>query len=72
MYFSFDFGWYSIHLCPLKTGVGGWGGGGGFFLLNRQNPLSVTKAICLRSLIALSCLHSISNKLNGVNINSLI
>ena len=28
MYFSFDFGWYSIHFdCPLRTG-------GGVFLLN--------------------------------------
>ena len=28
--------------CPLRTGVGG--------LFNRQNPLSVTKVICQRSL----------------------
>ena len=35
MYFSFDFGWYSIHFdCPLRTG-------GGLFLLNWQNLLSM-------------------------------
>ena len=38
--FSSNFGWFSI---SLTVGVGG-------FLLNGQNPLSVTKVICRRSL----------------------
>ena len=41
MYFSFDFGWYSIHLdiAHEEQGVG-------FFLLDEQNLLSLTKSIC--------------------------
>ena len=46
VYFSFDFGWHSIHLCPLRTMGSGGGGGGGGGLLNGQNPLSMTKVIC--------------------------
>ena len=46
MYFSFDIGWYSIHLwyCPL--GTGGWGWGWDFAYLNGQNLLSMMKVIC--------------------------
>ena len=32
MYFSFDFGWYSVRL-----GIDHYGQGSGFFLLNRKN-----------------------------------
>ena len=43
MYFTFDFGWYSIHFHIVCQEQGG--------LLNGQNPLSVTKVICRQSLI---------------------
>ena len=51
MYFSFDFGWYSIHLdfFLLRT-ERMWG-----VLLNGQNLLSVTKVICGHSLNTLHC-----------------
>ena len=45
MYFTFDFGWYSIHFEIVREEQGGWG-----HLLNGQNPLSVTKVICQQSL----------------------
>ena len=48
MYFSFDFVWYTIHIDIVRyehiEGVGF------FFLLNRQNQLSVTKVVCRQSL----------------------
>ena len=44
MYFSFNSGWYSNEL-GIVCKEHGWGGQ--LFLLNRQNLLSVTKAICL-------------------------
>ena len=48
MYFSFDFGWYSIHFDIVHQERGwGEGGGGG---LNGQNLLNVTKVICWQSL----------------------
>ena len=50
MHFSFDFGWYSIHLDIVRKEQRGGGGVGGG-LLNGQNLLSVTKAICQQSLI---------------------
>ena len=48
MYFSFDFGWYSIDF-DIVHQERGWGGGGGV-LLNGQNLLNVTKVICWQSL----------------------
>ena len=45
MYFSFDFGQYSIHLDIVRSEQ--WGQG---FLLNGKNLLSVTNAICQQSL----------------------
>ena len=45
MYFSFDFGWYYIYLILSNTNMGG-----GEYLLNEQNPLSATKAICRQPL----------------------
>ena len=52
MYFTFGFGWYSIHFdfVRYEQGVGYGGGGGGGGLLNGQNPLSVSKVICRQSL----------------------
>ena len=53
MYFSFDFVWYTIHLVILSVNdreVGGRRMGGGWWLLNGQNPLRVTKIICRQSL----------------------
>ena len=54
MYFSFDFGWYSINFDIVRSEQRGGGGGGrggrGGLLLNRQNPLSVTKVICRQPL----------------------
>ena len=53
MYFPFDFSWYSIHfdiVCQKQGSVCVWGGGEGG-LLNRQNPLSMTKVICRQSII---------------------
>ena len=43
MHFSFNFSWYSIHfdIVHKEQGVG-------FFLLNGQNSLSVTKVIWTR------------------------
>ena len=40
LYFSFNFGWYSIHLDIVRYGQGD---GVGRELLNGQNPLRVTK-----------------------------
>ena len=50
MYFPFDFSWYSIHfdiVCQKQGSVCVCVGG----LLNRQNPLSMTKVICRQSII---------------------
>ena len=50
LYFSFDFGWYSIHIDIVckEQGVG-------FFLLSKQNLLSLTKVICWWSLRDFVC-----------------
>ena len=54
MYFSFDFGWYSIHFDIVHQEQGDRV----FFLLNGQNLLSVTKVICLQSLIHIAIYQS--------------
>ena len=57
MCFSFDFGWYSVILIlsVKNRGVG-------FFLLDGQNLLSVTKVICRQSLIFSNvCLKMVRN-----------
>ena len=41
MYFSYDFGWYSIHLDSLHNV--------GWVLLKQQNMLRETKVICQQS-----------------------
>ena len=51
MYFSFDFVWYTIHIDIFREEHTGKGE----VLLNRRNPLSVTKVICRPSL---SCWYS--------------
>ena len=52
MYFSFDFVWYTIHIDIFREEHTGKGE----VLLNRRNPLSVTKVICRPSLSSLSSL----------------
>ena len=42
VYFSSDFGWYSIHFDIVHKNTGE-----GAFLLNGQNPLSMTKVTYL-------------------------
>ena len=42
VYFSSDFGWYSIHFDIVRKNMGE-----GAFLLNGQNPLSMTKVTYL-------------------------
>ena len=42
IYFSFDFGWYSVHFDIVHQEQGS--------LLDRQNLLSVIKVICQQSL----------------------
>ena len=46
MHFSFDFVWYTTSILMLSVKFRGGGG----FLLNGHNPLSVTKVICKQSL----------------------
>ena len=53
MYFSFDFGWYSILILSVKNR------GLGEFLLNEQNLLSVKKFICRQSLKSSDSLRQI-------------
>ena len=49
MYFSFNSGWYSIHLGTVRKEQRG--GIGGEVLRNRGNLSIVTKCICPQSLI---------------------